>query len=127
MTRSLVSGDIVRRTDTDEEFTVSTPGGNRTSVVDDCGIGRLVENRLLELVDNGEVTEEEVLPPVEDPKDYYHGNDVADFIKRHGLEFDLGNVVKYVIRRGNKPGQSAKKDLGKALDYLQYAYDNLED
>lgn len=39
------------------------------------------------------------------------------------LNFALGNVVKYAIRAGRKPGEGALEDLNKALWYLQYERD----
>lgn len=51
-------------------------------------------------------------------KDYYHGTKVADFIDDMELNFNLGNVVKYVSRAGRKEGCSKIEDLEKARDYL---------
>lgn len=53
---------------------------------------------------------------------HYHNEnnknyDVIDFIKDYDLNFNLGNVCKYIARLGKK---DAKLDeLRKALDYLQ--------
>lgn len=55
--------------------------------------------------------------------DYYKtaaGTDVFAILNDEELfAFAKGNVLKYVIRAGRKPGEMAIKDLGKALDYLQ--------
>lgn len=40
-----------------------------------------------------------------------------------GLDFCLGNVIKYVARAGRKKGASKKDDLKKAMTYLQIALD----
>lgn len=40
-------------------------------------------------------------------------------IEHYNLDFHLGNVIKYVLRAGLKDGESADKDLKKALWYLQ--------
>lgn len=36
------------------------------------------------------------------------------------LNFNLGNVVKYVSRNGRKPNESSLKDLEKARQYLDF-------
>lgn len=46
-------------------------------------------------------------------KDY----DLIDVINDYGLNFNRGNVMKYVARAGKK--QDELGDLQKALDYLQ--------
>lgn len=43
--------------------------------------------------------------------------DVIDFCKEYNLNFNRGNIVKYVARAGKKDDEI--KDLEKALDYLQ--------
>ena len=42
---------------------------------------------------------------------------VWDFIREQGLNFHLGNAVKYICRAGYK--NSAEEDLEKAITYLQ--------
>jgi hypothetical protein len=37
------------------------------------------------------------------------------------LDFISGNIIKYVVRAGNKPGESAIDDLEKARYYLNMA------
>lgn len=46
-----------------------------------------------------------------------------DVIMDWGLDFNLGNVVKYVSRAGRKNGSSIKEDLEKAKQYLEYELD----
>ena len=46
-------------------------------------------------------------------KDY----DIIDVCKDYALNFNRGNVMKYVARAGKK--QDELQDLRKALDYLQ--------
>lgn len=36
-----------------------------------------------------------------------------------GTGFRLGNAIKYIIRAGKKPGESAAQDLEKAVTYIQ--------
>ena len=43
--------------------------------------------------------------------------DVITFIKDYELNFNLGNVVKYIARLGKK--DEKLRELRKALDYLQ--------
>ena len=43
--------------------------------------------------------------------------DVIEFASMYGLNFNRGNIVKYVVRAGKKDDEV--KDLEKALDYLQ--------
>ena len=44
-----------------------------------------------------------------------------------GLNFDLGNTVKYVSRAGRKANNSAVQDLKKAKFYLEHAIKKLEE
>lgn len=55
----------------------------------------------------------------EDP-DYYRGKTMTarQVIKDFGLSFNLGNVIKYVLRAGKK--EDKLKDLTKAVDYLKF-------
>ena len=63
---------------------------------------------------------------VQHPAHYNRGKiEVADFIADQGLNFDLGNVVKYVCRTDSKDdlGNAAAasvRDLKKAAWYLQH-------
>mgnify|MGYP003647315713 CR=1 FL=1 len=45
------------------------------------------------------------------------GIDVIDIAKMYNLNFNRGNIVKYVCRAGKKDNEV--QDLEKALDYLQ--------
>lgn len=49
-------------------------------------------------------------------KEYYKGRIVWDCINECELNFNLGNVVKYVCRAGKKGDKL--EDLKKARDYL---------
>ena len=57
------------------------------------------------------------------PKHYTAGREYEpwDVIADWGLDFDLGNVVKYVSRAGRK--DSEIEDLEKARQYLGHAID----
>ena len=56
----------------------------------------------------------EVVPSHYDNK---QGYDVIDISKHYNLNFNRGNVVKYICRAGKKDNEL--QDLKKALDYLQ--------
>lgn len=62
------------------------------------------------------------------PLHYENGQnyDVIDVIKHYDLNFNLGNVLKYVCRAGKKENEI--QDLEKAIDYLNrelYYLENL--
>jgi len=52
------------------------------------------------------------------------GYDVIDFIKDYNLNFNRGNVIKYLARAGKKDNEL--QDLRKALDYLQREIEHYE-
>ena len=55
------------------------------------------------------------------PKHYTLGKiEVIDFIEDKGLNFNLGNVVKYVTRAGHKKSSGKSMDV-KALEDLKKA------
>ncbi|EAC2566524.1 TPA: DUF3310 domain-containing protein [Listeria monocytogenes] len=49
------------------------------------------------------------------------------FIQSHNMNFEKGNVIKYVTRAGKKEGQNEVKDLKKARQYLDFLIWKLED
>ncbi len=53
--------------------------------------------------------------------DYYNsgGIEVSDFIDAHNLNFNRGNIIKYVVRAGRKQGEDAVTALLKAQAYLE--------
>jgi RNA polymerase-interacting CarD/CdnL/TRCF family regulator len=54
-------------------------------------------------------------------KDY----DIIDVCKDYSLNFNRGNILKYIARAGKKDNEL--QDLRKALDYLQREIAYLED
>ena len=59
------------------------------------------------------------------PTYYKRGTiDVWDFIRENGLNFHLGNAVKYICRAGYK--DSKVEDLKKAIHYLENELTNAE-
>jgi hypothetical protein len=53
--------------------------------------------------------------------DHYQGGkyEVIDIIEDFGLNFSLGNAIKYILRAGHKDPQLKKEDLRKAVWYLE--------
>jgi hypothetical protein len=64
---------------------------------------------------------------VNHPK-HYGGKDnpleVINIINHYKLNFELGNLIKYVLRADNKGNR--KQDLQKALWYLEYEINKYE-
>ena len=60
--------------------------------------------------------------------DYYSsgGIEAIDFIDAHKLNFNLGNVVKYVTRAGRKDGEDTLTALRKAQWYLEHEIEREE-
>lgn len=50
----------------------------------------------------------------------YGGIQTIDFIEAKGLNFNLGNVVKYISRSGKKDTENIIDDLMKARWYLDH-------
>ena len=58
--------------------------------------------------------------PVVHPEHYQgNGYEVLDIIDDFDLNFNLGNVLKYVLRAGRKNSELKEEDLEKALFYLK--------
>jgi len=54
--------------------------------------------------------------------DYYNGigkRDVISVIKEFDLNFNLGNVLKYIVRAGKKSKATVVEDLEKAIVYIK--------
>lgn len=69
-----------------------------------------------------EMKEDDIFPSeeVNSPSHYTHGGiETIDYIESKGLNYHLGNVVKYVSRCGHKSGTDPMKDLRKARWYLE--------
>lgn len=56
-------------------------------------------------------------PMVDGPR-HYNGTDVIEIINRYKLGFELGNVVKYILRAEKKGDYH--RDLKKAQWYLNW-------
>ena len=55
---------------------------------------------------------------IDHPAHYQGGIEVIDFVESHNLNFNLGNVVKYITRAGKKSGEGIITALLKAQWYL---------
>lgn len=65
---------------------------------------------------------------VDHPKHYNQGGiELVNIIDSYQLGFYEGNIVKYMIRSGKKPGNSKLQDLKKAQWYLNYLIKSLEE
>lgn len=79
-----------------------------------------INNQLAQLGGGGIMPNDDKINPT-----YYKGSRMADFCSDFDLPFDLGNVVKYVIRAGKKHSELAIEDLEKARWYLNHYIDHL--
>ena len=52
------------------------------------------------------------------PTHYHTPIEPWDFIQANNLDFFVGNIVKYLVRAGNKNGETRLDDLLKAKAYL---------
>lgn len=56
--------------------------------------------------------------------DYYKTDSTYEpwkIIDAYGLDFYLGNALKYLLRAGNKAGNPMEQDLKKAVEYINHA------
>lgn len=49
-----------------------------------------------------------------------------ELINAQNLNFNLGNVVKYVCRAGKKQGENILSDLEKAQNYINYEIERVK-
>lgn len=60
------------------------------------------------------------------PSHYQGTIQPIDLINAQNLNFNLGNVVKYVCRAGKKQGESTLSDLYKAKDYINFEIERVK-
>lgn len=67
-------------------------------------------------------TDEKESDEISKPSHYCEGRkyEPKDVIRDWNLNFNLGNVVKYISRNGRKQNESSLKDLQKARQYLDF-------
>ena len=68
-----------------------------------------------------EIEEKEM---VDHPSHYNQGIETIEYIESWSMNFNTGNVIKYVTRAGSKNNQL--EDLKKAMWYLQREIDRIE-
>ena len=61
---------------------------------------------------------------IDHPSHYNQGIEAIDYIESHKMNFNIGNVIKYVTRAKHKGTEL--EDLKKSLWYLQREIDRLE-
>ena len=49
----------------------------------------------------------------------YRGGDVFDMAKHFGLDFTLGNALKYLLRAGHKDPAKEVEDLNKCIECIK--------
>mgnify|MGYP003595381212 FL=1 len=60
------------------------------------------------------------------PSHYQGTIQPIDLINAQNLNFNLGNVVKYVCRAGKKQGENVLSDLKKAKNYINYEIERIK-
>ena len=60
------------------------------------------------------------------PPHYQASIQPIDLINAQNLNFNLGNVVKYVCRAGKKQGENILSDLEKAKDYINFEIERVK-
>ena len=60
------------------------------------------------------------------PSHYQGSIQPIDLINAQNLNFNLGNVVKYVCRAGKKKGENVLSDLEKAQNYINYEIERVK-
>lgn len=65
-------------------------------------------------------------PTITTPSHYQGTIQPIDLINAQDLNFNLGNVVKYVCRAGKKQGENILTDLEKAKDYINFEIERVK-
>lgn len=60
------------------------------------------------------------------PNYYTEGIETHKYIRSHNLNFNRGSAVKYATRAGKKDKDKAIEDLKKAINFLQFEIEYLE-
>lgn len=86
------------------------------------GYNRALED-LLSLIEHPD----EKQPFISSTPTHYQGTiQPIDLINAQDLNFNLGNVVKYVSRAGKKQGENILSDLEKAKDYINFEIERVK-
>lgn len=85
------------------------------------GYNNGLNSAILCVYDMKEPTTNNTNPP------HYQGTiQPIDLINAQDLNFNLGNVVKYVCRAGKKKGENILTDLEKAKDYIDFEIERVK-
>ena len=87
------------------------------------GYNRAIEDLLLFIVN---LEEEQPEKQHSTPSHYQGTIQPIDLINAQNLNFNLGNVVKYVCRAGKKKGENVLSDLEKAKNYINYEIERVK-
>lgn len=63
---------------------------------------------------------------INSPNYYTDGIETKDYIRSHNLNFNRGSAVKYATRAGKKDKDKEIEDLKKAINFLQFEIEYLE-
>ena len=70
---------------------------------------------------------DEIPNPTSSTPTHYQGTiQPIDLINAQDLNFNLGNVVKYVCRAGKKQGENVLSDLEKAKNYISFEIERIK-
>lgn len=93
--------------------------GTELDIIYNTAIKRAIQ--LAEDLDEKQPTTSQNTPP------HYQGTtQPIDLINAQDLNFNLGNVVKYVCRAGKKQGENILSDLEKAKDYINFEIERVK-
>lgn len=122
--RGKVVGTVISGPDESETYMVRGEAENSKAAQLYGG----VHGKFLTLVETPVPDPEPTPPSAVDHPSYYGGEDnpyeAIKVIEAWGLDFHLGNVVKYVSRAGKKNPDTEMQDLEKALWYLERAIES---
>ena len=114
------AGDIIKNKDSGQVGEVTYTYNDRVFYKVEGGFMMSSDREELTLLDRDD-------DKVNHPSYYAEGNiEVVDFIEDKSLNFNLGNVVKYVSRAGKKSPDTYLQDLKKARWYLDREIQNFE-
>lgn len=85
---------------------------------------KIIKNLEAKKFDNPIITDKYV-DNTKTPSHYQGTTQPIDLINAQNLNFNLGNVVKYVCRAGKKQGEDVLSDLKKAQNYINYEIERL--
>lgn len=68
----------------------------------------------------------QIIKETNTPPHYKGTTQPIDLINAQNLNFNLGNVVKYVCRAGKKQGENILTDLEKAKDYINFEIERVK-